>query len=120
MSISNCAVRRGIGLSGREEIAFMPIDEESESDSSDSKSELLCKSDPSDSESDSEEDESGEEEDDDDDDESSLSESSSSEWESESLSRVSNTPSPRFISMYCSASSSTFSISTLDGLSRMR
>lgn len=71
MSISNCAVRRGRGLSGREEIAFMPIDEESES-------ELLSEYDPSDSESDSEEDESDEGEDDDDN-ESSLSESSSSE-----------------------------------------
>lgn len=118
MLISNCAVRRGRGLSGREEIAFIPMDEESES-------ELPSESDPSDSESGSEEDESGEggdddDDDDDDDDQSSLPESSSSEQESESLSRVSNTPNPRFISMYCSASSSIFSISTLDGLSRMR
>lgn len=65
MSISSCAVRRGRGLSGREETAFMSIDEESDS-------ELLSESDPSDSDSDSED-----ESEEDDHNESSLSESSS-------------------------------------------
>lgn len=75
ISISDCAVRRGRSLIGREDIAVMPIDEESESElPSESESE-------SEPESESEwnsEDEPGED-DDDEEEESSLSDSSSSE-----------------------------------------